>query len=823
MRTRKFITLFVLLGLLLLPFVEMRDIQVVKAQDDPPLKATDGGPIKYEESEEDDIPQELHGSQQGEVVTQELVDETLGKTPPPKPPNVNEEDLMEVGPSMDFTSTSIDPNQGNGIQAIGLMPDVSVLDSFDRADGPIGSEWTVHDGYCNVSSNAAICGSFGRATYNTPPGGGNAAEVDVAAVGTDIQFTGLLLNYGAGVNNLFLKVQQQDYSGMFSHAACYVGNNTTGFGLGFFGLDSNFTTAHMKAARVGDTVTIVFSNIDGGSQPDQTYVCTGAPTPEGPGIGIMGHAGIARLDNFGIPAGPNVLLLEADDDISGSSPIQDYLLAYEDLGTVDLFDAQTSTPALSLLQAYDVVVTWSNYVYANPTAIGDVLADYIDSGGKVINTIASMGTHGWEMMGRFMTQNYTAMNGTSVTYSTSCLGSNDPSHPIMKGITDVCDYFRLNGTTLTPGSSEIARWADGQLFVAVKDDRSVVSIAGYIGSNDQWTGQMDDLVHNAIFWLYSNWEEIATDPIPLMDNVLAAYDGKVWNITGYGADAHVSYYVPATNSWTTVSDSEPPFSNNYARSGCQVGDKVYIYGDTYTPGFTGLWRYDLGGNAWISLSPSGTPPSLTGIWAPSWVADPSTGICYMTGGATTPGDGNLKTVYVYDTKTNTWQSPLPNFTTERDFHAAFIFRNPSDGHKLLCVAGGDKNPSIYLDSTQCYDFNSTSWHAENTDLGVLPLSLWGMGYTKRPTAAGDQLWLVNGMKTGGLLYPGTWYYDVTMNAWVNTGPLESGEFYRTSAVTLYGIVYHVGGSTLPYSPSGLSDRFVGHWVPWHTFMPMIMK
>ena len=31
----------------------------------------------------------------------------------------------------------------------------ALLDDFNRADGPIGSNWTVWDGYCNVLSNAA--------------------------------------------------------------------------------------------------------------------------------------------------------------------------------------------------------------------------------------------------------------------------------------------------------------------------------------------------------------------------------------------------------------------------------------------------------------------------------------------------------------------------------------------------------------------------------------------------------------------------------------------------------------------------------------------
>jgi len=200
-------------------------------------------------------------------------------------------------------------------------------------------------------------------------------------------------------------------------------------------------------------------------------------------------------------AAPNVLLLNADDDNDYGSPIQAMLLAFGDLGAVDLYDARSGTPDLSYLQNYDVVLTWSNYVYADPNAIGDVLADYVDAGGKVINLMFSMGTHGWQMGGRFMSEGYTAINGTSIIYDTSCLGTYDPTHPIMEGVTNVCDLYRLAGTYLTPDSTEVARWQDGELFVAVKDDRTVVSIAGYVGYYYQWTGQMDLLLHNAILWL----------------------------------------------------------------------------------------------------------------------------------------------------------------------------------------------------------------------------------------------------------------------------------------------------------------------------------
>lgn len=197
--------------------------------------------------------------------------------------------------------------------------------------------------------------------------------------------------------------------------------------------------------------------------------------------------------------GIKVLLLNADYD--SGEPIRTQLLAFGDINPCDVFDARYATPSITELQAYDVVITWSNYQYYDSAAIGDVLADYVDSGGKVINTLFSMGTHGWQMQGRFMAENYTAINGTYVSYNTRCLGTYNSLHPIMQGINNVCDFYTLAETYLTPGSTEVARWNNNELFVAVKDSLPVVSICGYVGYYAQWTGQMDELIHNAILWL----------------------------------------------------------------------------------------------------------------------------------------------------------------------------------------------------------------------------------------------------------------------------------------------------------------------------------
>jgi len=80
----------------------------------------------------------------------------------------------------------------------------------------------------------------------------------------------------------------------------------------------------MKATRVGDSVTLKFTNIDGGSQPDQTYTCNGAPMREGTSIGISGLNISSRMDNFGINSG-KVYLTSLNVDGEGS----DLFAAYD--------------------------------------------------------------------------------------------------------------------------------------------------------------------------------------------------------------------------------------------------------------------------------------------------------------------------------------------------------------------------------------------------------------------------------------------------------------------------------------------------------------
>ncbi len=174
------------------------------------------------------------------------------------------------------------------------------FDDFNRPNGPLGGNWTVHGGTINVVSQYAQGvlggGSNQRATYNGATT--NVVQADVAMNGTGDQFSGLILNHDGSTNSdyIYFKVQNQDGDNLYEYGACYDGNDAA-FGLEFFPLDAPFETGHVRIERIGNDLYIDLTNIDGGAQPDQNYVCSGAPSVPGNLAGMRFWEN-GRLDNW---------------------------------------------------------------------------------------------------------------------------------------------------------------------------------------------------------------------------------------------------------------------------------------------------------------------------------------------------------------------------------------------------------------------------------------------------------------------------------------------------------------------------------------------
>jgi hypothetical protein len=172
-------------------------------------------------------------------------------------------------------------------------------DDFSRPNGALGSDWTVRDGTYGIFNQTAQGTNTALATYKGLATSEIEGDVSLSP-GGGTQYSGFVLDYGAGVNNIFVKAQDNDGNGQYDHAACYTGNNVSpGFGLGYFTLSSPFTTAHLRVSvDAARNVTIILSRINGGTGV-QIYTCAGAPAAEGDQAGIVGY-GNGRIDNVHI-------------------------------------------------------------------------------------------------------------------------------------------------------------------------------------------------------------------------------------------------------------------------------------------------------------------------------------------------------------------------------------------------------------------------------------------------------------------------------------------------------------------------------------------
>jgi hypothetical protein len=209
------------------------------------------------------------------------------------------------GGSQLYSCSGAPPQEGDGVGIIsyggGVIDNFASIqdfrDSFNRPDGVLGTDWITQVGSMSIFNGVAQGTGNSLATYAGL--GSNSIEGDISlSAGGGYHFSAFVLNYGAGTNNLFIKVQDNNADGLFDTAGCYTGNNngSGSFGLGFFNLAGTFNTAHLQVYVEHDRyVTLLLTRIDGGSGV-QAYTCSGAPSPEGGAVGIANGNG-GRIDN----------------------------------------------------------------------------------------------------------------------------------------------------------------------------------------------------------------------------------------------------------------------------------------------------------------------------------------------------------------------------------------------------------------------------------------------------------------------------------------------------------------------------------------------
>lgn len=223
----------------------------------------------------------------------------------------------------------------------------------------------------------------------------------------------------------------------------------------------------------------------------------------------------------GVPPLPEVAVLSNEAATPYTADVVEKLEATGQFSRVDTINSGTSTPSLSELATYDGVLIYTGdhgSLTADTTALGDVLANYVDQGGGLVIAVFAVGDPSWPELalgGRYVTGQYYLIPRVNHTLGSQTSGDIlDSTHPIMAGFGSFhggSSSARADTSAVVLGTV-ILEWADGTPLVVTGDIGGVrrVDLNFYPPSSDTdsryWdaTTDGDKLMANSLTWV-ANW------------------------------------------------------------------------------------------------------------------------------------------------------------------------------------------------------------------------------------------------------------------------------------------------------------------------------
>lgn len=196
---------------------------------------------------------------------------------------------------------------------------------------------------------------------------------------------------------------------------------------------------------------------------------------------------------FAAPGAYRIAIVHAN--CEPPTKFQAQLAAFPDVAAVDIIPSCVSTPTAAQLTPYDMVVSMNEDGYFDPVAQGNLLADYVDSGGLVFQ-YAYDSENGLLPEGRFAVQGYPPFIPGDNPNDPVTLGEFDASSPLMQGVTALASDWNTEAA-LAPGATLVAKWSDGRNLLAYKG--RVVSATAFPGDESSgWSGDFGRLTVNAV-------------------------------------------------------------------------------------------------------------------------------------------------------------------------------------------------------------------------------------------------------------------------------------------------------------------------------------
>lgn len=179
-------------------------------------------------------------------------------------------------------------------------------------------------------------------------------------------------------------------------------------------------------------------------------------------------------DSFRIilPGAISVLVLHAVTGVNANA-LRTELLRFPEINSVDLIAANSTTPAVSTMLGYSVILNFSDFFFADRITLGNNLSTALEQGVPVVQGMfAVAGGSGSNLGGRWAPYELIPF-GSSTSGSTTTIGTRlIPGHPILAGVNSFSggtSSFRPSTTSINANTLRIANWSTGQPLVVARE------------------------------------------------------------------------------------------------------------------------------------------------------------------------------------------------------------------------------------------------------------------------------------------------------------------------------------------------------------------
>jgi hypothetical protein len=169
-----------------------------------------------------------------------------------------------------------------------------------------------------------------------------------------------------------------------------------------------------------------------------------------------------------------VLVWSMGDSQAGAQSVADALTATGDFSSVTAFNGTTLT--LTDLQNYQEVLFYSNSSNGSDPSVGDALADFADTGKRLVLATFSWADQGGNTLGgRIISDQISPFVFTAVSaYSNVTIASTDGG-PFFTGVNSIQGYYHDNVQAVS-GATVLGTWSDGNPLLAVKGNVVAVNL-----------------------------------------------------------------------------------------------------------------------------------------------------------------------------------------------------------------------------------------------------------------------------------------------------------------------------------------------------------